>query len=57
MQPAQLSPTVTRLSGVAIDSFYVKAAFSPDGRFIVSGSSDNYVHLFEVLHQTLVGSG
>ena len=43
----RLSGEVSRLTGVLIDSFYVKAAFSPDGRFVVSGSSDSSVYLFE----------
>mmetsp|Transcript_41118 Transcript_41118/g.68345 ORF Transcript_41118/g.68345 Transcript_41118/m.68345 type:complete len:483 (-) Transcript_41118:132-1580(-) len=39
---------VVRLTGHKVDSFYVKAAFSPDGRFVVSGSSDYGVYLWEV---------
>ena len=34
--------------GPRIDSFYIRAAFSPDGRFVISGSSDENVYLFDV---------
>ena len=34
--------------GPRIDSFYIRAAFSPDGRFVITGSSDENVYLFDV---------
>ncbi len=41
------------LSGHSNSSFYVKSSFSPDGRFIVSGSSDFDVFLWDVQHPLL----
>lgn len=37
-----------QFSGHRIDSFYVKTTFSPDGRYIASGSSDHGVYVWEV---------
>ena len=41
------SECVAQFSAHCVDSFYVKAAFSPDGRHIVSGSSDAGVYVWE----------
>lgn len=39
---------MARFSGHHVGSFYVKARFSHDGRFILSGSSDGHVYIWEV---------
>ena len=39
---------VAQLRGHLCDSFYVKSAFSPDGRFLVHGSSDASAHIWEI---------
>ncbi len=38
----------TRLAPPAVASFYVKAAWSPDGSHIISGSTDRNVYIWEV---------
>lgn len=38
---------VPTFSGHRVDSYYVKSSFSTDGRFIVSGSSDGGVYVWE----------
>ena len=39
---------IARFGGHQVHTFYVKARFSPDGRFVVSGSSDCNVYIWEV---------
>ena len=39
---------VGRLRGHMTDTFYVKATFSPDGRFVASGSSDFRLYVWEL---------
>jgi hypothetical protein len=39
--------SVAQFVGHRVDSFYVKSAFSPDGRQIVSGSSDHGVYVWD----------
>lgn len=39
---------ISSFSGHVVGSFYIKAAFSPDGAHIVSGSSDNNVYVWQV---------
>lgn len=41
------SESVAQFSGHRVDSFYVKTCFSPDGRHILSGSSDSGVYVWE----------
>ncbi len=41
-------PPSACFTGHKVGSFYVKADFSPDGNYIVSGSSDANVHIWQV---------
>lgn len=36
------------LSGHTSSSFYIKACFSPDGEFVLSGSADSYAYIWDV---------
>ena len=40
-------------SGHVVNSFYVKASFSPDCRYIISGSSDYHVYIWDVSNPLL----
>ena len=42
----EVEPTI--FSGHVHNGFYVKSSFSPDGRYIVSGSSDECVYIWDV---------
>lgn len=44
---------VARFGGHHVHTFYVKARFSQDGRFILSGSSDGNVYIWQVDHPDL----
>lgn len=46
-------PDVGQFRGHLCDSFYVKAAFSPDGRFILHGSSDRDAYIYEIARPDL----
>jgi denticleless len=38
----------TRLCGHRTSSFYIKACFSPEGNFVLSGSADSYAYIWDV---------
>ncbi|KAG0603589.1 hypothetical protein M758_10G105300 [Ceratodon purpureus] len=41
---------MSSFSGHVVGSFYIKAAFSPDGAHIISGSTDSNVYVWQVEH-------
>ena len=46
LRPQQ--PPLAKFGGHSFRSFYIKAAFSPDGEHILSGSSDRYGYIWSV---------
>ena len=46
-------PPAARYTGHEASSFYIKAAFSPDGSHFVSGSSDKNAYIWAVRHPSL----
>ena len=46
-------PPAARYTGHKASSFYIKAAFSPDGSHFVSGSSDKNAYIWAVRHPSL----
>ena len=46
LRPQQ--PPLAQFGGHSFRSFYIKAAFSPDGEHILSGSSDRYGYIWSV---------
>ena len=39
---------VAQFEGHRVDTFYIKACFSPDGRFVLGGSSNDTAYVWDV---------